>query len=531
MLRSGAFHVSLVQIPWMGRPVHLDASSRRASTERERARLDMALDGPISSYEAMNDRKRRVVIVGGGFGGLEAAKALDDVDVEILLVDRLNYHLFQPLLYQVAIAGLAPSEIASPIRGILADQKNVRVVLGEVTGVDLADKRIHIADPSDGNDLVESYDWLVLAVGARNGFFGHDEWEPWAPGLKSVEDALEIRRRVLLAFERAEKVDDPKERMKLLTFAVIGGGPTGVELSGAIAELASHVLAQDFRLADPRQTKVILVEAGPRILPSFPEDLAQSAVEQLAELGVEVRTHSRVVSIDEHGVELEGENADDVPDLGSGRERDRIHAATVLWGAGVRASALTECLGVPRDRQGRVIVGQDCSLPDHPEVFALGDMARFEQKGQVLPGVSPVAMQQGRYVAKVIEEEVESGGSPPRPPFQYFDKGSMATIGRSRAIAWARGVKMTGFLAWLAWLFIHVFYLIGFKNRLAVLFNWFWSYVAYKRGARLITSTGWRPTAAHGFACDVPPALPPRSEWQTVPAPPPSSQRAPQVRP
>ncbi|MBN9166475.1 MAG: FAD-dependent oxidoreductase, partial [Myxococcales bacterium] len=230
----------------------------------------------------MNDRKRRVVIVGGGFGGLEAAKALDDVDVEILLVDRLNYHLFQPLLYQVAIAGLAPSEIASPIRGILADQKNVRVVLGEVTGVDLADKRIHIADPSDGNDLVESYDWLVLAVGARNGFFGHDEWEPWAPGLKSVEDALEIRRRVLLAFERAEKVDDPKERMKLLTFAVIGGGPTGVELSGAIAELASHVLAQDFRLADPRQTKVILVEAGPRILPSFPEDLAQSAVEQLA---------------------------------------------------------------------------------------------------------------------------------------------------------------------------------------------------------------------------------------------------------
>ncbi|MBX3207954.1 MAG: NAD(P)/FAD-dependent oxidoreductase [Labilithrix sp.] len=471
----------------------------------------------------MSKAKRRVVIVGGGFGGLEAAKALASADVDILLVDRVNYHLFQPLLYQVAMAGLAPSEIASPIRGILAEQKNLRVVLGEVTGVDLAAKRIHITDPGTHGDLVEDYDWLVLAVGARNGYFGHDQWEPYAPGLKTVEDALEIRRRVLVAFERAEKIDDARERKKLLTFVVIGGGPTGVEMSGAVAELARYVLAQDFRSADPRETKVVLIEAGPRILPSFPEDLAASAVEQLAELGVEVMTQSRVVSIDGDGVVLEGEGADDVPGLGSGSGRDRIHAATVLWGAGVRASALTECLDVPRDRQGRVIVGPDCALPDHPDVFAIGDMARFEEKGQVLPGVSPVAMQQGRYVARIIRWEAESDGRPPRSPFSYFDKGSMATIGRSRAIAWARGIKMTGFIAWLAWLFIHIFYLIGFKNRLVVLFNWFWSYLSYKRGARLITSTGWEPTAAKSLACAVP-ALPPKTEGRTVPG----AERAPE---
>lgn len=452
----------------------------------------------------MTSKKRRVVIVGGGFGGLEAAKALEDVDVEVLLVDRTNYHLFQPLLYQVAIAGLAPSEIASPIRAILNDQKNVRVLLGEVTGVDLAKKRIHIADPTDSVDIVEDYDWLILAVGAKSAFFGHNEWERHAPGLKSVEDALEIRRRVLLAFERAERVTDPREREKLLTFAVIGGGPTGVELSGAIAELASHVLAQDFRSADPRQAKVVLIEAGSRILPSFPEDLSQSAVEQLAELGVEVMTGSRVVSIDERGVELEGESADEVPGLGAGRERERIPAGTILWGAGVRASELTECLDVERDRQGRVVVREDCSLPGHCEVFAIGDMARHEENGQLLPGVSPVAMQQGRYVARLIKREVESAERPAREPFHYVDKGSMATIGRSRAVAWARGIKMKGFIAWLAWLFVHVFYLIGFKNRVAVLLNWMWSYVSYQRGARLITSTGWRPTAAKRLECVVP---------------------------
>ena len=444
------------------------------------------------------------MIVGGGFGGLEAAKALEDANVEVLVVDRTNYHLFQPLLYQVAIAGLAPSEIASPIRSILADQKNVRVILGEVTGVDLVKKRIHIADPTDSVDIVEDYDWLILAVGAKSAFFGHNEWERNAPGLKTVEDALEIRRRVLLAFERAERIHDPREREKLLTFAVIGGGPTGVELSGAIAELARHVLAEDFRSADPRQAKVVLIEAGPRILPTFPEDLSQSAVEQLAELGVEVMTSSLVVAIDERGVELERGDADEVPGLGKGRHRARIAAGTVLWGAGVRANELTECLDVARDRQGRVIVERDCSLPGHPEVFAIGDMAHHEEDGKLLPGVSPVAMQQGRYVARRIAREAEGNGTPPREPFHYVDKGSMATIGRSRAIAWARGIKMRGFIAWLAWLFVHVFYLIGFKNRVAVLLNWMWSYVSYQRGARLITTTGWQPTAAKRLECLVP---------------------------
>lgn len=456
----------------------------------------------------MERTKRRVVIVGGGFGGLEVAKALASADVEILLVDRANYHLFQPLLYQVAMAGLSPAEIASPIRGILAEQKNVRVVLGQVTKVDLEGKRVCIDDaasgacgvdaPSGGERVGwEPYDWLVLAIGAQSSYFGHDEWEPFAPGLKSVEDALEIRRRVLLAFEHAERISDERERKKHLTFAVIGGGPTGVEMSGAIAELSRFVLSKDFRSADPRDAKVVLIEAGPRILASFPEDLAQSAVEQLAELGVEVRTNARVISIDANGVELEGVDHDDVPGLGAGRSRERINAGTVLWGAGVRANDLTRSLGVPLDRQGRVIVEKDCSLPGHPEVFAIGDMARFEEKGKLLPGVSPVAMQQGRYVARIIRWESWQPASvarPPREPFSYFDKGSMATIGRSRAIAWARGVKLQGFIAWLAWLFIHIWYLIGFKNRLAVLFNWFWSYVSYKRGARLITSTGWAPS-------------------------------------
>ena len=468
----------------------------------------------------MNRKRRKVVIVGGGFGGLEAAKALRRADVDVLLVDRANYHLFQPLLYQVAMAGLGPSEIASPIRGILADQANVRVMLGAVTRVDLASQRLEIADPGGAvAPTTVHYDWLILAVGARNSFFGHDEWERYAPGLKSIEDALEIRRRVLLAFERAEKADDPQERKKLLTFAVIGGGPTGVETSGAIAELARYALARDFRSADPRETRVVLIEAGPRILPSFPEDLAQSALEQMAEIGVEVLTHSRVVAIDEQGVELAGDDADEVPGLGSGRERTRIRAATVLWAAGVRANALTDCLDVPRDRQGRPIVGQDCSLPDHPEVFAIGDMARFEEKGQVLPGVSPVAMQQGRYVAQLIAWEADSDGRPPREPFHYFDKGSMATIGRSRAIAWARGIKMSGFIAWLAWLFIHVFYLIGFKNRFVVLFNWFWSYLSYKRGSRLITSTGWEPTSANAPCVEAKAAeLPQPADDRVVPS-------------
>ncbi|MDB4938910.1 MAG: dehydrogenase-like protein [Labilithrix sp.] len=436
----------------------------------------------------MEESRKRVVIVGGGFGGLEAAKALDGAPVDVVLIDRANYHLFQPLLYQVAMAGLSPAEIASPIRGILAEQKNVRVMLGDVTRVDLDERAVVV-----GNERV-GYDWLVLAIGAQTSYFGHDDWEVHAPGLKHIEDALEIRRRVLLAFERAEREPDARERRKLLTFVVIGGGPTGVELAGAIAELSRFVLGRDFRAIDAREAKVVLIEAGPRILPSFTPSLAQSAVDQLQELGAEIRTGVRVVEIDDRGVELEnGPSADDLPGLGDGRVRERIGSATVVWAAGVKANALAQTLGVATDRQSRVIVGNDCALPDRPEVFAVGDMARFEEKGNVLPGVSPVAMQQARYVGKIIRWELESDGRPPREPFSYFDKGSMATIGRSRAIAEARGLKMHGFIAWLAWLFIHVWYLIGFRNRLAVLLNWTWSYLSYKRGARLITSTGWRP--------------------------------------
>jgi NADH dehydrogenase len=438
-------------------------------------------------------KKKRVVIVGGGFGGLEAAKALGGADVEIVLFDRANYHLFQPLLYQVAMAGLSPAEIASPIRGILSGEKNVHVVLGHVTRVDLEEQRIFIGESPE--EL--GYDWLILAVGAKTAYFGHDDWEAFAPGLKSIEDALEIRRRVLLAFERAERIPDARARRALLTFVVIGGGPTGVELAGAIAELSRNVLTDEFRSIDSREAKVVLIEAGPRILPSFPEDLAQSAVEQLAELGVEVKTHARVTAIDEDGAMLEMGGPDEVPGLGEGRHRERLHSETVLWAAGVQANALTKGLGVPLDKQGRVIVENDCSLPGYPEVFAIGDMARFEEKGHVLPGVSPVAMQQARYVAQIVRWECESDGRPPRSPFSYFDKGSMATIGRSRAIAMARGIKMHGFIAWLAWLFIHIFYLIGFKNRMSVLLDWTWSYFFWARGARLITSTGWHPGDVH----------------------------------
>ena len=469
----------------------------------------------------MDTKRRRVVIIGGGFGGLEAAKALDGAPVEVTLIDRSNYHLFQPLLYQVAMAGLSPAEIASPIRGIVAEDKQVRVVMGEVKQIDLEGRCVHV-----GADTFP-YDFLIVAVGAKTSYFGHDEWEKHAPGLKRIEDALEIRRRVLLAFERAEREPDERERRKLLAFVVIGGGPTGVELAGAVAELARFVLGKDFRSIDPRESKVTLIEAGPRILPSFSEGLAQSAVEQLQELGAEVRTGARVVTIDERGVEIEdGALADELPGLGAGHRRERIGSATVVWAAGVKANALAQALGVPTDRQGRVIVGQDCAIPDHPEVFAIGDMARFEEKGQVLPGVSPVAMQQARYLAKIIRSECARDDRKPREPFSYFDKGSMATIGRSRAIAEARGIKMRGFIAWLAWLFIHIWYLIGFRNRLAVLLNWTWSYVSYKRGARLITSTGWHPdleapqvqpvSRRSPLAQEVPPLAPPAARQAPV---------------
>jgi NADH dehydrogenase len=405
----------------------------------------------------------RVVIVGGGFGGLTAAKALARAPVHVTLVDRTNHHVFQPLLYQVASAGLSPADIASPIRSILAHQPNVHVQLATVTGIDLVSKRVVL---SDGEI---PYDYLVLAAGARTNYFGHPEWEPHAPGLKSLDDAIEVRRRTLLAFERAERVTDESERRRLLTFVAIGGGATGVELAGAFAELRRFVLREDFRSIHPEEARVILLEAGPRILPSFAEELSRKAVKQLEQLGVVVREGTRVTAIDERGVELGSE---------------RIDAATVVWAAGVEVSPIVKSLGVPLDPQGRVLVGDDLSIPGHPEAFAIGDLIHFEQDGKPVPGVSQVAMQGGTFAARTIRGAIAGR---PRGRFHYFDKGIMATIGRSRAVAEPFGFKLSGFIAWLAWLLVHIWYLIGFRNRAIVMFEWFWAYVTYKRGARLIT--------------------------------------------
>jgi NADH dehydrogenase len=409
-----------------------------------------------------------VVILGAGFGGITAAQSLAHADVRVTIVDRRNHHLFQPLLYQVAMAGLSPADIASPVRSVLKRQENATVLLAEVTSVDLENKRLVL----DEGTL--DYDFLIYAAGAQNFYFGHPEWEKHAPGLKSVEDALEIRRRVLLAFEEAERCEDEALRDKLLTFVVIGGGPTGVELAGAVAELSHHVLAREFRRIDPDRAHVILVEAGNRVLPTFSENLSTRAVDQLSDLGVDVQMGERVVKIDEDGVVIVKDGVE-----------ERIHASTVVWGAGVAPVPLAKTMGVPLDRAGRVIVNPDCSIDGHPEAFAIGDAAAFNhtEDGKPLPGVSPVAMQQARYVAKLITRRHRSE----QKPFEYFDKGSMATIGRKRAIAAAFGLEMTGFLAWLAWLFVHLVYLIGFRNRIAVLLQWAYSYVTYRRGARLIT--------------------------------------------
>lgn len=425
-----------------------------------------------------------VVVLGAGFGGLTAAQSLGHAAVRITVVDRRNHHLFQPLLYQVAMAGLSPADIASPIRSVLRKQRNASVLLADVTAVDLANKRLVLAD----GEL--AYDFLVYAPGAQNSYFGHGEWERFAPGLKSIEDAIEIRRRVLVAFERAERAVDDDERARLLTFAVIGGGPTGVELAGSIAELSKTVLAREFRRIDPKATKVVLIEAGPRILPSFDPDLSLRAVDQLSELGVDVRLGARVTTIDEDGVVVSQTAADGKP------ETERIGARTVVWGAGVAATPLGATLGVPLDRSGRVLVEPDLTLPGHPEAFAIGDAVAFlhTPDGKPLPGVSPVAMQQARCVARSIERALE-GPSAPRERFEYFDKGTMATIGRKRAIAQTGALRLTGLAAWLTWLVVHIWYLIGFRNRLAVMFGWAYSYFTYRRGARLITDH-WTPPAS-----------------------------------
>jgi len=397
---------------------------------------------------------------------MAVARKLAGEEVQITLVDRRNHHLFQPLLYQVAMAGLSPAEIASPIRSILRKQLNVRVLLAEATHVDLDQRRITL---NEGAPL--PYDYLVVATGSQPNFFGHTDWAKVAPGLKSIEDAIEVRRRVLLAFELAERTSDPERQRRCLTFVVIGGGPTGVELAGAIAELAEFVLARDFRSIRPDHTRVILIEGGERVLGSFSPETSASALRSLQQMGVEVRTSTRVTHIDEHGVSI-GDT--------------RIEANTVLWAAGVAASPLTAHLGVKLDRAGRVIVEEDCSVPGHPEAFCIGDAALFIPEGEKdpLPGVSPVAMQQGRFVARQIRRSLQRL---PRQKFRYLDKGSMATIGRSRAVVELGKLRMSGGIAWLVWLLVHIYYLIDFRNRILVLVDWAWAYFAYERGARLIT--------------------------------------------
>jgi len=423
-------------------------------------------------------QRAHVVIVGGGFGGLACARALSRANVDVMLIDRQNHHLFQPLLYQVAMAGLSPSEIAAPIRSVLRKQKNARVLLGDVEHIDLEKRQISFEPLNEPL----SYDYLVLAPGARTSYFGHDDWAEYAPGLKSIDDATEIRRRVLLAFEAAEREPSPEKRAQLLSFVVIGGGPTGVELAGAVAELARFALGRDFRVAQPTEARVLLIEGGPRILAAMDPELSRKTVFQLSELGVHVRTGTIVDSIGPQGVRL--------------RTGELLRADTILWAAGVGASPLVAALGVETDRQGRAKVGSDCSIAGHPEVFVVGDAAHFEdEQGKVLPGVSPTAMQQGRFVASIIKDEAGNPMAGPRPVFHYVDKGTMATIGRSRAVAQVKQLRLSGILAWLAWLAVHIWYLIGFRNRFFVIVDWAWSYLTYRRGARLITGGRLNPGA------------------------------------
>ncbi len=405
----------------------------------------------------------KVIILGGGFGGLSAAQALKNAPVRVTLIDRRNHHLFQPLLYQVATAALNPSSIASPIRRILRYQTNADVVMDEARSIDLVHKTVELSNS------VVPFDFLIVATGATHAYFGRDDWEPFAPGLKTIEDALEIRRRTLLAYEAAEREPDSEHRSAYLTFVVIGAGPTGVEMAGSLIEIARHVVSRDFRHFDPRDARVVLVEAGPRILSGFDPELSAKAETDLETLGVEVLLNTRVTGIDAKGVDL-GER--------------RIEARTVVWAAGVAASPLGKTLGVPVDRVGRVQVHQDLTVPGAPEVYIIGDLAALEQGGKPLPGVAQVAIQGGTYVAKSILHRLNQE---PVAPFRYHDKGSMATIGRASAVAQIGKTNLSGFIAWLAWLFVHIVFLIGFRNRLAVLWEWAWVYLTYERGARLIT--------------------------------------------
>jgi NADH dehydrogenase len=405
----------------------------------------------------------RVVIVGGGFGGLNAARHLRRAQVRITLIDRQNHHLFQPLLYQVATAALNPSDIASPIRRILRKQSNLEVLMAEAKSIDLAGKVVVLEDERI------PYDYLIVATGARHSYFGHDEWAPFAPGLKNIDDALEIRRRVLTAFEVAEREADPEKRRAWLTFVVVGAGPTGVELSGSLCEIAKHALAADFRRIDPTQAHVILLEGSDRVLAPYVPQLSYSARRQLERLGVDIRTGQPVTMIDAEGVSVGTE---------------KIAARTVLWAAGVAASKLGRALGVPLDRAGRVVVESDLTVPGHGEANVIGDLASLMQDGAPIPGVAPAAIQEARHAAENILRSLRGEA---RLPFRYRDKGSLATIGRSAAVADLGWFKLSGTAAWLAWLFVHLLFLIGFRNRFIVIFQWAWSFITYDRGARLIT--------------------------------------------
>jgi len=441
------------------------AACQIASTEIDHR---IAIDDPAATAPAVPaaaNETPRVVIIGAGFGGLTAAKELANTPVQVTIIDRRNYHLFQPLLYQVATAGLSPADIATPIRGIVRRQRNTTVLLGRVTGVDPAARTVLIGERQ------VPYDYLIVATGARHAYFGNDQWEVFAPGLKKIEDATDIRRRILLAFEMAENASDPEERKRLLNFVIIGAGATGVELAGTIAELAHRALASDFRNIDSREARIILVEAGPRVLPAFPEKLSAIAKRSLERLGVEVRLGAPVTACDAQGVELAGE---------------RIHSQCVIWAAGVMASPAAKWLGAERDRAGRTKVGADLSVPGHPEIFVIGDTASvLDEAGKPVPGIAPAAKQMGSYVANLIRARVR--GKNHSRPFRYRHLGSMATIGRKAAVADFGWIRFSGRFAWLLWGLVHIYFLIGFRNRIAVLIDWLWAYVTFQRGSRLIT--------------------------------------------
>ena len=421
-----------------------------------------------------NSGAKRVVIVGGGFGGLYAAKVLGRAPVSLTVIDRRNFHLFQPLLYQVATGALSPGEIASPLRVVLNKNRNTQVLLGDVSDIDVPNRRLIMRDGGTCD-----YDYLIVATGATHHYFGRDKWAALAPGLKTVEDATEIRSRLLVAFEHAEREPDPEKRRAWLNFVIVGGGPTGVELAGALGEIANDTLRHDFRHIDPRESQILLVEGEPRLLPAFPPDLSAKAEKQLIELGVRSRTAARVIDIDRDGVLVQ-----------TNASTDFIPARTVLWAAGVRANrlgrVLSERAGAPLDNVGRVIVEPDLSIPGHPEIFVIGDLASFTHQGdKPLPGVAPVAMQEGRYVADLIRRRVSGGGN--GKPFHYFNKGNLATIGRNKAVADFGFIHVSGFFAWFTWVFVHLMYLVEFENRLLVLTEWVYNYITHNRGARLIT--------------------------------------------